>query len=210
MSATTHKDSSLNQKIEANNHSRLSKTAPIAEPFLNYINEVLPLIDYFYYSMGELTRHMPTAINRLKEANQTSENAIQKIMDEVEHIFDALDKLENLAEPPNASNPSFSLVQQLQEYTVTIVNALQFQDITYQKLASVERILQAIQKQFSLLKEKMDRLQLKNELKKYIEEKKSKTSPPELNSIKQASQDIIRLTGIDQKDVDSLFKKHSG
>ncbi len=174
-------------------------------PFLTdlfvFLKDILPLMSEMKISMVDSTHKLPTAQDRIEDVSQATEMATTEI----------LDKLDAISEKVNSiSTSNDGMKEEIQSAILDINYALQFQDITSQKLEHANRILRAIYEKFQRLYTTLESLKQQSDVSsrilssigiENIEEKLSE----DRKSFQNETKDIVRHESISQDDIDDLF-----
>jgi len=175
---------------------------PFLGDLFKFLQEIMPLMAQVSQSLQDSTHTLPTAADRIADVTKSTEMATHEILDKLDSISGKLHEIHD-------DNPDQGKkVDGIQENVNDIIFALQFQDITSQKLEHANRILEAILEKFTRLFSSLERLGLassfgefllqhnvdsEEDLKQHSEEFQSKT------------EDVIHSTTFSQDDIDSLF-----
>lgn len=179
---------------------------PFLRELFQFIKDIVPLISDAKTSLLESTNTITTASNRINDVNLTTEMATHEILDKLDSISSKLSSLFNDDVPTQKEK-----VDGIQNEIMDIIYALQFQDITSQKLGHAEKILNAIYERFVALFDFYDQIKKKSTLNKHL---LSEIENQELHRESQNNQaqfqdkieDKVRHQGISQDDIDQLFK----
>lgn len=183
------------------------KIVPFMEELFIFLKDVLPLLERVSQSLHETTTNMPKAQQRITQANNAAEAATQEIMDKLDIINLDLSQLTRKMKNHHTSDEINSLISSVQDNSLDIVCALQFQDITAQQLTHAQQILQAIYKRFNTLFTAIRTLDVDENFKKMFFGKfADEIDQAEGKNIHRISEDHIRNRGISQKDIDKLFQ----
>jgi len=182
---------------------------PFLSDLFQFLKDMLPLMYDANVSIVESANNLPTASNRINDVNQATEMATQEILDKLEFISTKLDGL--TASLPQEKQGE---IETIQTDVTDIIFALQFQDITAQKLEHANRILKAIYEKFMTLFETAERMRTTSKVgEKVMDDIQEKSSTYERKldreKLKQQFTDMVRSEGISQDDIDQYFKGNS-
>ena len=179
---------------------------PFLADLFKFIQDVMPLMSEIQRSFTDTSGKLPDATQRLNDVSQATEMATHEIMDKLESINNRLDKLsDSLPENEKAS------VDDVKNDVMDITFALQFQDITSQKLEHANRILNAINTKFTDLSKSSEQIKVKTKVGEKImhelhlgpDPDKTKESS---DTFHKETEDVIREDqSISQDDIDALF-----
>jgi len=178
---------------------------PFLGDLLQFLRDMMPLIQEAGVSLKEGTSNLPTASNRISDVTQTTELATQEILDKLDAISEKLSRLGKTVD--SAANQQIEVIQ---NDVTDIIYALQFQDITSQKLEHANRILAAIYEKFISIFTSMNLVRTSSHLgSKVIEELQDgiqdKLTGRETTEFHEKIQDTVRDHEISQDDIDQLF-----
>jgi len=178
-------------------------------PFLGelfvFIKDIMPLMYDANTSLHDSANKLPDATGRISDVSQTTEMATNEIMDKLDSISGKLTTMS-----PSIQGDQKNLYDEIQSEITDIIYALQFQDITSQKLDHANRILEAIYEKFNELLKSMNQLKVsKNGGNKVFQaitgtidnEKRNKQK----KEFEEKVTDTIREDEISQDDIDKLF-----
>jgi len=182
---------------------------PFLSDLFQFLKDMLPLMYDANVSIVESANNLPTASSRINDVNQATEMATQEILDKLEFISTKLDGL--TASLPQEKQGE---IETIQTDVTDIIFALQFQDITAQKLEHANRILKAIYEKFMTLFETAERMRTTSKVgEKVMDDIQEKSSTYERKldreKLKQQFTDMVRSEGISQDDIDQYFKGNS-
>ena len=180
---------------------------PFLGDMFKFLMDIMPLMTEVNTSLEDSTHKIPTASERIASANQTTEMATHEILDNLDSISN---KITNLSE--GVTDDKKAVFDQIQDEVTDIIFALQFQDITSQKLDHANRILVAIHEKFVQLFSAIDQvktntkvgLRIMDVLNNEIDHERIKR---ESNELEEKTIDTIRQEEISQDDIDKLFSK---
>lgn len=178
---------------------------PFLTELFTFMKDVMPIMKEANSSLIDGSERIPTASDRIKDVDQTTEMATHEILDKLSTISEKLDALkEGLVED------KVTAIEDIKEDANSIIFSLQFQDITAQKLEHAARILSAIRKKFTKLSDRIAQVQVSSEIGKKIMQDITDTSDKktqkELEEMEDETKDVIREGQIDQDDIDALFE----
>lgn len=178
-------------------------------PFLGelfvFIKDVIPLMTSANISLHVSTNKIPDATDRIADVSHTTEMATNEILDKLDSISDKLTSISQVANEDHKK-----LVDEMQSEIIDITYALQFQDITSQKLEHANRILNAIYQKFGELLKSAEHIKLNTSIGNKIIQSITEASNHE-EFLKQKGKfdgkvsDIVRESEISQDDIDKLF-----
>ncbi len=198
----------LMQKIEETHH--LFKLTVEIIPFLadlfQFLKDMLPLLSEANLSILESTQNLPTAFHRISDVNQATEMATQEILDQLDVISAKLNLLGHFLPPDKVPE-----IETIQDEVSRIIYALQFQDITSQKLDHANRILNAIYAKFMHVFKTAEKLSTNSQVgEQIIKDIQENSACGEINQqhqeLKKQIADTLRHDGFTQEDIDKYFK----
>lgn len=178
-------------------------------PFLGdlfaFLKGIMPLMSEMNNSLQDTAQKLPTATDRIDDVTKATEYATVEILDALDRISASLEALPNMEQ--KAQNESISTMH---EEVANIVNALQFQDITSQKLSHANNILGAIYEKFTSLFASLEEAKISTSVGKQVLEAIEQNVDTEARRLEQEdfeekTKDEIRHEEISQDDIDSLF-----
>mgnify|MGYP002640262489 CR=1 FL=1 len=178
-------------------------------PFLGdlfaFLKNIMPLMSEMNSSLQDSAQKLPTASDRIEDVNKATEYATVEILDALDRISSNLEKLPKM----DKENQSESIAT-MHEEVANIVNALQFQDITSQKLNHANQILVAIYEKFTVLFASLEKAKFSTAVGKKVLEALEESVDEEAreaaqNEFEEKTKDVIRHEEISQDDIDSLF-----
>jgi len=178
-------------------------------PFLGdlfvFIKDIMPLITNANISLHVSADKIPDATDRIADVSQTTEMATNEILDKLDSISDKLTSISQIVH----GDPK-KLVDEMQSEIIDITYALQFQDITSQKLEHANRILNAIYQKFSELLKSFEHIKLNTSIGNKIiqsitEASNSEKIQKQKDKFNEKVSDIVRENEISQDDIDKLF-----
>jgi chemotaxis regulatin CheY-phosphate phosphatase CheZ len=178
---------------------------PFLKELFQFIKDIIPLISDAKLSLLESTTTITTASTRIVDVNKATEMATHEILDKLDSISTKLASLLDNDLPTQKAK-----VDGIQNEIMDIIYALQFQDITSQKLQHAGKILDAIYERFVALFDFYDQIKKKSALNKQLlsEIKNPKFQKSQIDQAEFQSkiEDKVRHEGISQDDIDQLFK----
>lgn len=183
-----------------------SEVLPFIADLLQFLKDLMPIITETNLSIVESTQNLPTASHRIADVSQTTEMATQTILDKLDVISARLESMRQ--DLPTARQQD---IAEIQDDIAHIIYALQFQDITAQKLEHANRILQTIYEKFLTLFQQADELKTTSQVgKKFIDDLNGSTQEAEMQrkrqNLREKMSDTVRQQGISQDDIDQFFK----
>ncbi|MBN2281955.1 MAG: hypothetical protein JXQ65_15335 [Candidatus Marinimicrobia bacterium] len=178
---------------------------PFLGDLFKFIQDVMPLMSEIQRSFTDSSGKLPDAAKRLNDVSHATEMATHEIMDKLESINIGLDKISNLSESDN------EIVETIKNDVMDITFALQFQDITSQKLEHANRILEAINKKFVELSKNSEMIKVKTKVgERIMHELHLGPDPDQANKdseeFHKETEDVIRENqNFSQDDIDALF-----
>lgn len=179
---------------------------PFLVELFQFIKDIVPLISDAKLSLLVSTSTIATASSRIQDVNKTTEMATTEILDKLDSISNKLSGLFN-----DEVEAQKKKVNDIHNDIMDIIYALQFQDITSQKLQHAEKILNAIYERFVALFNFYNKIKEKSALNKHL---LTDTGSPAMHQELQNNQarfqekveDEVRHQGISQDDIDQLFR----
>ncbi len=179
---------------------------PFLGDLFKFIQDVMPLMSEIQRSFSDTSGKLPDASKRLDDVTEATEMATHEIMDKLESINKGLDKVGEELGDDNKNT-----IDTIKNDVMDITFALQFQDITSQKLEHANRILSAINKKFTDLSKNSELIKVKTKVGERImhelhlgpDPEKSEKDTEEFHS---ETEDVIREDqNFSQDDIDALF-----
>ena len=122
------------------------EVVPFLADLFNFLKDVMPLITEVNTSLKDGAGKLPTASDRISDVTTATEMATTEILDKLDIINNTANEVrEGLSEEKGKK------IDEIEGMIMDIIFALQFQDITSQKLEHAGRILSAIDIKFSSL-----------------------------------------------------------
>ena len=179
---------------------------PFLGDLFKFIQDVMPLMSEIQQSFTDTSGKLPDATQRLNDVTEATEMATHEIMDKLESINVGLDKI-----TVNVPDDDKNIVETLKNDVMDITFALQFQDITSQKLEHANRILEAISKKFLDLSKNSELIKVKTKVgERIMHELNLGPNPEDLEKTSEEfhkeTEDLIRENeDFSQDDIDALF-----
>lgn len=179
---------------------------PFLGDLFKFIQDVMPLMSEIQTSFTDTSGKLPDATQRLNDVTEATEMATHEIMDKLESINNGLDKVGESLEGEKKE-----IIETLRNDVMDITFALQFQDITSQKLEHANRILEAINKKFTGLSKNSELIKVKTKTGERIMRELHLGPDPEKVSddaekFHKETEDLIREDqSFSQDDIDALF-----
>jgi len=178
---------------------------PFLGDLFTFLKKIMPLMSDMNSSLQDSAKTLPTASDRIDDVNKATEFATVEIMDTLDRILVSLDALPGLEkESQNVS------IETMKDEVANIVNALQFQDITSQKLSHANKILGAIYQKFNTLFASLEEAKASSTIGRQVleaieEQVDTDARTQEQEDFQEKTKDEIRHVEISQDDIDSLF-----
>jgi chemotaxis regulatin CheY-phosphate phosphatase CheZ len=143
------------------------KYMPQIVKLVNFIEEVIPLLQTIHVNLHQSTEMIPSASEKLGKVTTATELATTKVMDIVDNVivrlntmYTYLGEMEEQVASPAAGDLIIRKISDLRNEVngshddlFSIMNALQFQDITTQQINSIGSVIDTVQtKLYELLK----------------------------------------------------------
>ena len=179
---------------------------PFLGDLFKFIQDVMPLMSEIQTSFTDSSGKLPDAAQRLNDVSVATEMATHEIMDKLESINVGLEKIF-----VNVSDNDKEVIDTLKNDVMDITFALQFQDITSQKLEHANRILEAINKKFTQLSMNSEMIKVKTKVgEKIMQELHLGINPEDYiknsEEFHKETEDVIREDeNFSQDDIDALF-----
>lgn len=178
---------------------------PFLGDLFTFLKGIMPLMLEVNHSLQDSAVKLPTATDRINDANKATEVATTDILDSLDRISHSLQELSGLPHEQQETH-----INTIDGEIAGIINALQFQDITSQKLDHANRILNAIYEKFNQLFESLEEARITTAighevleaLEGEVNEEKRAQSQAEFED---KTKDDIHHQQISQDDIDSLF-----
>ncbi|MBO8151476.1 MAG: hypothetical protein DRP91_01980 [Candidatus Neomarinimicrobiota bacterium] len=179
---------------------------PFLKDLFRFVRDIIPLLTEATTSISDTRNKIPDATERIIDVNQTTEMATQEILDRLEKISSMVDSL-GLSDDPDSAGK----VEKIKDELMNITYALQFQDITSQKLEHAKKILSAIHEKFTDLFEKIGGVKVKTKVGRKVisaihQEMEKEELQAKSKEFREKTEDEVRHTTISQEDIDNLFK----
>ncbi len=178
---------------------------PFLGELFSFIKSVMPLMIEVNNSLQDSAHKLPTASDRINDATDATESATTAILDSLDRISGQLNELKD-----GSDEQLEKRVGQIEQEVSAIINALQFQDITSQKLQHANRILEAIYEKFNKLFQSLEDARITTAIgHEVLEAIESEINPDkrqqDLEEFEEKTRDEVRHEQISQDDIDSLF-----
>ncbi len=178
---------------------------PFLADLFNFLKDVMPLVTEVNTSLKDGAHKLPTASDRISDVTQATEMATNEILDKLDQINNMVADIRGSVKKNKAET-----LDNIEGIIMDIIFALQFQDITSQKLEHATRILNAIYTKFTTLFASIDKLRansifgakVANALAEIEDSDDVVKNREEFN---QETEDVIRHESISQDDIDQLF-----
>ncbi|MBN1293413.1 MAG: protein phosphatase CheZ [Candidatus Latescibacteria bacterium] len=136
------------------------KYMPQIAKLVFFIEEVIPLLNTIQKDLHQSSQIIPTATEKLDKVTSATEMATTEVMDIVDNVISRLNNMStSLEELENQIESEKSLLNSVKEKTdkirqeidgsqddlFSIMNALQFQDITTQQINSIAQVIDSVQ-----------------------------------------------------------------
>ena len=136
------------------------KFMPQIAKLVLFIEEVIPLLNSIHQDLHQSSIIIPTASEKLDKVTSATEMATTEVMNIVDNVIERLNKMStNLGEIDEQIEKESNLSESIKEKTevirqevdgsqddlFSIMNALQFQDITTQQINSIANVIDTVQ-----------------------------------------------------------------
>ena len=178
---------------------------PFLGDLFSFLKSIMPLMSEMNNSLQDSAHKLPTASDRIEDVNKATEYATVEILDALDRISLSLEKL-----PGMEKDTQHASIDTMHNEVENIVNALQFQDITSQKLNHANKILVAIYDKFTVLFASLEEAKISTSIGKKVleaieEQTDSESKLVEKEEFEEKTKDDIHHEEISQDDIDSLF-----
>jgi chemotaxis regulatin CheY-phosphate phosphatase CheZ len=178
---------------------------PFLGDMFKFLLDIMPLMTEVNTSLEDSTHKIPTASERITSVNQATEMATHEILNKLDSISN---KITDISE--DSTDDKSNVFEEIQDEVMDIIFALQFQDITSQKLEHANRILSAIHDKFVQLFMAIEQVKMNTKvglkimdvISNEVDQEKIKRDSKELED---KTADTIRHEEISQDDIDKLF-----
>jgi len=175
---------------------------PFLTDLFEFLREIMPLMNQVNISLEDSQHKLPTAKDRIADVTEATEMATHEILDKLEIISTRLGDLE--------SKDNKEVVEEIQGHILDINFALQFQDITSQKLEHANKILSAINEKFQHLYSVLEQTRGKSSVSQHLlsvidQEVDKEKQESDRAAFEKETEDIVRHEQISQDDIDDLF-----
>ncbi|MHB9030965.1 MAG: protein phosphatase CheZ, partial [Candidatus Latescibacterota bacterium] len=134
------------------------KYMPQIAKLVFFIEEIIPLLQTIHSSLHQSTELIPSATEKLDKVTSATEMATTEVMDIVDNVISRLnsmssnlDSIEKNAGNPDAAVPLNAKIAEIrsqingsQDDLFSLMNALQFQDITTQQINSIGSVIESV------------------------------------------------------------------
>ena len=178
---------------------------PFLGDLFSFLKNIMPLMSEMNNSLQDSAHKLPTASDRIEDVNKATEYATVEILDALDRISISLENLPGLEKEPQAES-----ISTMHGEVENIVNSLQFQDITSQKLDHANKILVAIYEKFTVLFASLEEAKISTSIGKKVleaieENVDAKEREKAQEEFEEKTKDEIHHEEISQDDIDSLF-----
>ncbi len=178
---------------------------PFLGDLFSFLKNIMPLMSEMNNSLQDSAHKLPTASDRIEDVNKATEYATVEILDALDRISASLEKLPEMEQDTQRQS-----IGTMHDEVANIVNALQFQDITSQKLEHANKILVAIYDKFTTLFESLEEAKISTSIGRKVLEAiegsvDTEKRAQERESFEEQTEDNIHHEEISQDDIDSLF-----
>ena len=178
---------------------------PFLGDLFTFLKKIMPLMSDMNSSLQDSAHKLPTASDRIDDVSKATEYATVEILDTLDRISESLEVLQSLDKKEQAKS-----IDTIHDEVANIVNALQFQDITSQKLTHANKILSAIYEKFTFLFASLEEAKVSSSIGKQVLQAIEDQVDPEIRKKEQdefheKTKDEIHHEEISQDDIDSLF-----
>ena len=118
---------------------------------ISFINRIVPLMLELNYSLEDTFHKLPAAADRIADVNRATEYATGEILNSLDQLSASLSNLQTMEAAARQT-----CIESMYHELGKIMQALQFQDITSQKLTHASKILTAIYDKFNELFSSME------------------------------------------------------
>jgi len=147
------------------------KYMPQIAKLVYFIEEVIPLLDTIHQDLHQSSKIMPTATEKLDKVTSATEMATTEVMNIVDNVIERLNNMSTtLGEIDEQIEKESNLLESIkvktgvirqeidgsQDDLFSIMNALQFQDITTQQINSIANVIDTVQSKLGELLQGFD------------------------------------------------------
>lgn len=145
------------------------KYMPQIAKLVVFIEEIIPLLQSIHKNLHQSTELIPSASEKLDKVTSATELATTEVMDIVDNVISRLnnitasvDALEELVQPAESDSAKEKIeeirteISGSQDDLFSIMNALQFQDITTQQINGIASVIDSVQYKLSELLQGFD------------------------------------------------------
>lgn len=174
----------------------------VLSDMFRFIKGMIPIVAQVRVTVGASTDHIPEAADNISHVSNTTETATTEVMDKLDVLMNGMSALES--EFGNSkSERSQELISEMSNSISDIMNALQFQDITSQKLEHTSRILNMIYDHFLQIFDSLLNSEVESSLGKKVMDS---ANEHDTTGISDQVEDKVHSNGISQDDIDQFFK----
>ncbi len=178
---------------------------PFLGDLFSFLKKIMPLMSDMNTSLQDSAHKLPTASDRIDDVSKATEYATVEILDTLDRISESLEALAGLDKDAQVKS-----IETIHDEVANIVNALQFQDITSQKLTHANKILSAIYEKFTFLFASLEEAKISSSIGKKVleaieEQVDSDARQQQKEDFEEKTKDEIHHEEISQDDIDSLF-----
>lgn len=168
---------------------------PYLENVLNFMRSILPTVNKMEEFLPSTSGKLPEAAQNLGKVTEATEMATTEIMDLVEKV---MNNLKEISDMKGSSKVVKTTISECNDDLFSILNALQFQDITSQQIESIKAIIASVN----------------NDLIRLVSEFRTLKVAPIID-VKEGTYDNKavfdrEIAGEKQKKVDEMFNSKSG
>jgi chemotaxis regulatin CheY-phosphate phosphatase CheZ len=125
------------------------RTVPFLEDIFYFVQGIVPVLEELSSSIEATSEKLPKASRQLSKVTSATEMATTEILNILEHTFTNIQALQDDVKnettmTPHMSEKLNSTLEAIKSDSMNIMMALQMQDITSQQIASVNRLMQAV------------------------------------------------------------------
>ena len=179
---------------------------PFLDELFCFLQDISPLMEEIKHSVKESSAKIPSAAQNLKQVTHSTEMATTQILDRLDSIINKFSDISTDMSPENANHVNVAM-----DEAIEIMNGLQFQDITAQKIEHSQRILGAIEKKFYELYDTIGTMNKISPIAGKLIGDTGTTKQSEREDTRsefsEKTRDIVRKDGFNQDEIDNLFKK---
>jgi len=179
---------------------------PFLTDLFKFLQEIIPLMAEISASIKTSTTSLPKASERIQDVNHTTEITTNEIMDKLDNILNATETLNKAI-----GEQESEAIETIQNEVNDILMALQFQDITSQKLQHANKILAAIHEKFQGLFDSLRNVKVSTVLGSSLlealeREMESQANQEAATKLEAEAKDMIRDEGeVTDEDIERLL-----